>query len=88
MGAIALSVRDEPDAWSVEPLYRPPELSLFEWKWGPPETTDCADPVDYTVYLRFPTALPHADAPTRLCVIGYDDASNASEPLDRVFSLP
>lgn len=88
IGPIELSVRDEPEAWAVEPTYRPPELSLFEWKWGPPETTDCADPADYAIYRRFPAELPHADAPTRLCVIGYDDASNASEPLDRVFSLP
>ncbi len=85
---VELSVRDLPDAWSVEPIYRSPELSLFEWKWGPPAMTDCADPTGYAIYRRFPTDLPHADAPTRMCVIGYDDANNASPALDRVFSLP
>jgi hypothetical protein len=85
---VELSVVEEPGGWFVEPIFRPPELSMFDWKWGPPDTTDCDDPTDYTPYLRFPTSLGRADAPIRLCVIGYDDANNATPPLDRVFGDP
>jgi hypothetical protein len=82
---IELSVREGEEAWLVEPLYVPPELSLYRWKWGPPRETDCADDADYAVYRRFPTPLPFGEAPTRMCVIGHDDAGNPSAPLDRVF---
>ncbi|MBX3030137.1 MAG: trypsin-like peptidase domain-containing protein [Chloroflexi bacterium] len=85
---VELSVRELPEGWMVEPVFQPPELSLFDWKWGPPDTTDCADPTDYTPYRRFPMTLERADAPIRLCVVGYDDANNATPPLDRVLGDP
>jgi hypothetical protein len=46
---------------------------------------DCEDPEGYAVHRRFPTSLPRAEAPTRLCVIGYDDAGNPTPPTERVF---
>jgi hypothetical protein len=82
---IELSVIEAPDAWLVEPVFEPPELSLFTWKWGPARSMDCADATGYAAYRRFPVELPRVEAPTRLCVIGYDAADNASAPLDRVF---
>lgn len=72
----------------VEPLYMAPDLSQYDWKWGPADAVDCADPTGYEGYRGFPMLLERADAPIRLCVVGYDDANNASEPLVRVFSDP
>lgn len=87
-GEIELSVRETPEGWLVEPIYRPPDLSWFDWKWGPPQTTDCGDPVGYAPYRRIPEMLLREDAPIRLCVVGYDDAQNASAPVDRIFGAP
>lgn len=84
--AVVLSVREEADGWLVEPIFRAPELSQFDWKWGPEDATDCTDATGYAPYRRFPELLPFEDAPTRVCVVGYDDANNAAPTLDQVFS--
>ncbi|MEZ4595920.1 MAG: hypothetical protein R3C32_03215 [Chloroflexota bacterium] len=85
---IELIAHEVDEGWLVEPLYISPELSQYAWKWGPADLIDCADPAGYAGYRGFPIVLQKADAPVRLCVIGYDDANNATAPLDRVFSLP
>jgi hypothetical protein len=84
-GEIQLDVREDPNAWFVEPLFDPPEYSVFMWKWGAADATNCAEPGGYMPHRRIPAPLPREDAPTRLCVVGYDDANNPSVPLDRVF---
>jgi hypothetical protein len=72
------------EGWRIEPVFSPPELSLYLVKVGPAKTTDCADPDGYVAYRRSPVNVPGDDAPARFCAIGYDDASNASEPAFRV----
>jgi len=70
--------------WRIEPLFNPPELSMFMVKVGPSRATDCADPAGYVPYRRIPVNVPGAQAPARFCAIGYDDASNPSKPAFKV----
>jgi hypothetical protein len=72
------------NGWRIEPVFNPPELSLYLVKWGVPRGTDCADPDGYVPYRRQPVKIPGEDAPVRFCAIGYDDAGNPSEPAARV----
>ncbi|MFN8621104.1 MAG: serine protease [Chloroflexota bacterium] len=83
---IRLDATSDAVGWTVTPVPMDPELVAFRWKWGPQSTTDCADPAGYAVWRHAPRRLPRAAEPTRLCVIGYDEASNPSAPLDRVLS--
>ena len=72
------------NGWRIEPVFNPPELSLFLVKGGPAKTTDCADPADYAPYRRFPIDVPASAAPYRYCAIGFDDADNRSEPAFKI----
>jgi hypothetical protein len=85
IGEIQLAVIEEPGRWVVEPVPDPPELTSFTWKWGPAESVTCTGPENYKPYRRIVAELQRADAPARMCVIGYDAAGNPSTPLDRVF---
>jgi hypothetical protein len=67
------------EGWSVEPIFVPPELSLFLHKAGPRRSTDCDDPDGYAPYRRSPLRLPPG-GPYRYCAIGFDDANNPSAP--------
>ena len=79
-----LHVQDFGDSYRVEPLFEVPELSDFLLKVGPANATDCATDEDYFRYRRIPIRIPKADAPVRVCVIGFDFANNATPPLDTV----
>ncbi len=82
---IAFSVSgSKVDGWSIEPVFNPPELSMYLVKVGPARTTDCADPDGYVAYRRIPVNVAGDEAPARLCTIGYDDAKNPSAPAFRV----
>jgi hypothetical protein len=70
--------------WRIEPVFNPPELSMFVVKVGPSKTTDCADPDGYVAYRRIALDVAGSAAPARVCAIGYDDASNPSKPAFRV----
>jgi hypothetical protein len=72
------------EGWRIEPVFNPPELSSYFVKVGPSSRTDCADPDGYLVYRRVPINVSGDDAPARICAIGYDDASNASEPAFKI----
>ncbi len=80
-----LGIRETPDYFDVSLLFIPPELSDYLYKFGPPETTDCAIKDDYNRYRRISISLERGDGPIRLCVIGFDNADNATQPLDKVF---
>jgi hypothetical protein len=72
------------DGWTIEPVFNPPELSLFTIKGGPAGTTDCKDPGGYGPYRRIPINVSADEAPYRFCAIGYDDANNAAPPAGKV----
>ncbi len=72
------------EGWRIEPVLNPPELSSYLIKVGPARTTDCADPDGYVVNRRIPINVASDEAPARFCAIGYDEASNASQPAIRV----
>jgi hypothetical protein len=64
----------------VEPVFAPPELSQFRWVSGPVDSIDCATAEGYVGYRRVPATIQAADLPTMVCVIGIDEAGNASKP--------
>lgn len=80
-----LSIRETPDFIDVGLIFSPPELSDYLYKFGPKDKTDCAVEDDYIRYRRIPLSIERADGPIRLCVIGFDNANNATPPLDQVF---
>ncbi len=80
-----LSIREMPEFFDVTLVFDPPELSDYLFKFGPKEDIDCAVQADYARYRRIPLTLERGGGAIRLCVIGFDNANNATEPLDRVF---
>jgi hypothetical protein len=82
---VELRIEEDRAGWRIEPGFMWPELSAFAWKAGIPERTDCLDPSGYAVYDEGPISLARTLAPTRLCVIGYDDANNPTPPAMRLF---
>jgi hypothetical protein len=80
---VELRVVTRPDGWEIEPVPVPTELVAFRWKWGPATTTDCADPAGYAVWRHAARTLQRSGAPWRVCVVGYDEASNPSPTLER-----
>jgi hypothetical protein len=72
------------EGWRIEPVFNPPELSVFMIKLGPAKSTSCADSKGYEAYRRFPLDVAGDKAPARFCAIGFDDAGNASAPAFRV----
>jgi hypothetical protein len=75
---------DRKAGWRIEPVFNPPELSLYLVKAGPAKTTDCADRDGYEPHRRIPVDVAGDAAPVRFCAIGFDDAGNPSEPAFRV----
>ena len=80
-----IAVQETPDFIDVSLIFQPPELSDYLFKIGPAEMTDCAVEEDYFRYRRIPLTIERDDGPIRLCVIGFDNANNATPPLDTVF---
>ncbi len=60
--------------------FAPPELVNYKYKLGKAEATDCAKPEGYTFYRRMALRVAATETPAKLCVIGYDDADNATPP--------
>jgi uncharacterized protein (TIGR03437 family) len=70
------SVRETNDAWALEIVGVPSEVSLAEWKAGAPDAVNCQDPDGFRPYLRVPVRLTKAAGPYRVCAAGFDDAGN------------
>ena len=61
--------------WRIEPVFDPPELSMFMVKVGPARADRLRRPGRVRgVPAAARSACPGADAPARFCAIGYDDA--------------
>ena len=80
-----LSIREGPEYFDVALVFSPPELSDYLYKFGPKESTVCAVDADYIPYRRIPISIERDGSATRLCVIGFDNANNATPALDMVF---
>ena len=77
---IGLSRLATDDGVRVEPIFAPPELMSFETKVGPAGEVDCAAAEGYAIYRRIPIAVPAAELPATLCVVGEDEAGNKGAP--------
>ena len=75
-------VGDATTGWQVEPIFKAPELSSFDLKVGPRASTDCAVMDGYAPYRRIPIQVMPEEAPATVCAIGYDDAGNATVPVE------
>jgi hypothetical protein len=79
-----LRVTELSESYRVEWIYAPPEISLYEVKYGRFAETDCKDPSGYRTPLLGFVNLPKSGAPYRVCAIGFDLAGNATPPTERV----
>lgn len=79
-------LRDRGDAQEVNLIFDPPELSDYIFKFGAPDTIDCADEADYQRFRRIPPIIENDQLPAKLCVIAYDNAGNPTEPLEQLIS--
>lgn len=75
-----IQVNEWEDEYVVSLGFVPPELSSYVFKVGVPEETDENDPQGYMIYRRVPFSIFKDELPMKICVIGYDNAGNATEP--------
>ncbi|MGK3992144.1 trypsin-like serine peptidase [Sorangium sp. So ce1024] len=74
---------DAVEGMRVEPIFSLPEHADFEYRFGPPETTDCGDPTAaWRRYIRIPIFLDPRELPARFCVRPTDWVGNVGEPFD------
>jgi V8-like Glu-specific endopeptidase len=64
--------------FEVRPIFKYPELTQFEWKYGSVNSCDCTDPNGYTYFNRIPILVGPNELPFKFCIIGYDLANNKS----------
>lgn len=76
---IKLSQNKGDDGYSIEPIFKYPEIVNYKWKVGPASSCNCADQSDLQPYYRFPMNVPIKDLPVKVCVYGYDLAGNQSK---------
>ncbi|MDX9990839.1 MAG: serine protease [Anaerolineales bacterium] len=81
-------VRERGDAYQIDLVFEPPELSDYIFKFGPPDLTDCADEAHYERFRRIPPMIEKKDLPARLCVIAFDHAGNPTQPFEQLLSAP
>lgn len=80
-----LDIFKSPDFIDISLVFFPPELSDYRYKFGPKDLISCANNDGYLQYRRIPITIERSEGPSRLCVIGFDNANNATQPLDTVF---
>lgn len=78
-------VRESDTDYIVTLLFAPPELSNYVYKFGKPPEVNASNPKGYQTYRRVPVQIPKASRPVKLVVIGYDNAGNATQPVERLF---
>jgi len=79
---IPYTFRDEGDSLIFDPLFVVPELSNYRYKIGTAANGPCSDATGYQIYRRFQVRVPKAADLERFCLIGEDDAGNATPPLE------
>jgi hypothetical protein len=84
---IELAINGDPEwGYLVEPIFNPPDLSDYLLAFGPEGSVDCSDESAYVPYRRVPVNFAPEDLPATMCVIGFDNARNRTEPVE--FRLP
>ncbi len=84
---IELAVNGDAEwGYLVEPIFNPPELSDYLLAFGPAGSVDCADESAYFPYRRVPINVDPSMVPATVCVIGFDNARNQTEPVE--FQVP
>lgn len=78
-GQIVLDEQPVAGGVRVAPTAAPPDLVDFRWVVGPGRV-DCATAEGYVAYADTPGFVQADDLPATVCVIGVDDAGNASDP--------
>jgi hypothetical protein len=79
-----LRVTELGESYRVEWIYAPPEISLYQVKYGTFAEIDCKDPGGYRAPLLGFVMLPRSGSPYRVCAIGFDLAGNPTPPTERV----
>ena len=69
-------------SWSLSPVYAPPEITLYLFKFGSLVDTDCAARSGYRSFLAAPFTISKAQGPVLFCAIGEDLARNPTPVLE------
>jgi hypothetical protein len=83
---IQLTQNKGSDGYSIEPIFKYPEIVNYSWKVGPVAKCNCADKSDLEFYSRFAKFVPITDLPAKVCLYGYDLAGNESNLKEFVLS--
>ncbi|MHA8051238.1 hypothetical protein V7S79_08970 [Aquirufa sp. ROCK-SH2] len=75
---IQLSQNKGSDGYSIEPIFKYPEIVNYEWKVGPAANCNCADKTDLEPYYRFAKFISTSELPAKVCIYGFDLAGNES----------
>jgi hypothetical protein len=70
------SIPTDSGGYSVRPVFKYPELTQFDWKYGLASNCNCNDPTGYNTYNRIPIQVSKSELPYKICIIGYDLANN------------
>jgi hypothetical protein len=76
-----LLLEADEDGYRVFLTGSPPELAAFGVKIGAAGTVDCDSPRGYIVLRGDWFAMPHPEETLQVCIVGYDEADNASEAI-------
>lgn len=69
-------IKQESGGYSVKPIFKYPELTQFEWKYGTEQSCNCNDTNGYSFFNRIPVQISQNQLPYKFCIVGYDLASN------------
>jgi uncharacterized protein (TIGR03437 family) len=79
---IVYTLRESASDYLFDPIFVLPELVDFRYKLGADEADTCDLPAGYLQYRRVPIRVGKASVPYRLCFTGFDEAGNATAPLE------
>jgi len=76
---IRLSQNKGSDGYSIEPIFKYPEIVNYTWKVGPVASCNCADKSDLQPYFRIARFIPVDELPVKVCLYANDLAGNQSK---------
>lgn len=71
-------IKLESGGFNVRPIFKYPELTQFDWKYGPENSCNCNELSSYTPFNRIPVQVNANELPFKFCIIGFDLAGNKS----------
>jgi hypothetical protein len=87
-GEVGLVQREVPGGVLVRPTSDSGGVTGFRWTSGPSGSIDCATAEGWVRYRGQPALVEVADLPMTVCVVGLDDAGNATAPVAVEVSPP